>query len=318
MLDRRIIGAQYYIININSLSKISNLISDFIYIHTTTETKGIFDSKIAYVSETGKITERKKIVRIMDFNGDNNEKITDGNGIIIIPTFSKINKDEIFYLEYKNRKANFYKENIKTKQKNIIKINDGIIFAPNFNPQDNHQMILSIANEKGTNLFLLDMSIGKYSKITNNKFINTSPTFSPDGNQIVYVSDKTGNKQLHIHDIDTKESKQISKNKGMYDKPSWSPDGKLIAFVKTEKGKFKLGLMTPDGENERFITEAFLIEGLKWSPNSRYIIFSKQKSPYGSGSIPSLYMIDILTNREVLINTPENEGAVDPDWVSNS
>ena len=73
--------------------------------------------------------------------------------------------------------------------------------------------------------------------------------------------------------------------------------------------------MTPDGENERYITESYLIDGLRWSPNSRYIMFSKQSSPYGSGSIPKLYIIDIMTNKETLINTLEDEGAVDPDWV---
>lgn len=316
MLDEKVVGAQYYIINADNVSKISNVISDFVYVNTTTENKGIFNTKIMYVAETGKVKNRHKTIKIMEFNGDNNIEITDGNSVIVSPKFSKINKDEIFYLEYRDKKANFIKENIETKQKSIVKIGDGIVFAPNFNPKNSGQMVLSVANENGTNLYIFDMIMKKYSKITDNNFINTSPTFSPDGDKIVYVSDKTGTKKLHIYDINTRKSEQVSKNRGSYDKPSWSPDGRLIAFVRMEGGKFKLGLITPDGENERFITDAYLIEGLNWSPNSRYIMFSKQKTAYGKGSIPKLYMIDILNNKEILIATPENEGAVDPDWVS--
>ena len=316
MLDKRVVGAQYFILSENMLSRISNIISDFIYIHTSGEPVGMFDSKIMYVSEVGKATDRKKTIRTMDFNGNDNKKITGGDSIIISPTFSKMNKDEIYYLEYKNKKANFFKENIVTGQKNIIRVGNGIIFSPSFNPKNNNQLVLSIANEGGTNLYLLDMLAGKYFKITNNKFINTSAHFSPEGNKIVYVSDKTGVRKLYVYDVDTRKSERITKSAGAYDRPVWSPDGRLIAFIKTEGNKFKLGLMTPDGGSERYITESYLIEGLKWSPNSRYIMFSKQKTPYGTTSIPKLYIIDILTNEEIMLNTPDGEGAVDPDWIN--
>lgn len=315
MLDRRIVGAQYYIINENTLTEISNIISDFVYVNTTDENVGIFNSKVMYVSETGKFNSRKKTIKTMNFNGDNNVKVTDGNGIIITPTFSKMNKNEIYYLEYRNKSANFFKEDITNGTKSLIKVNGGIMFAPSFNPVNNNQLVLSIAGEDGTNLFMLDVEAGKYSKITNNKFINTSPDFAPDGTRLVYVSDKSGVKKLYVYDVETKKSKKISKNSGAYDNPIWSPDDRLIAFIKMEGGKFKLGLMTSDGENERFITESYLIDGLKWSPNSRYIMFSKQASPYGKGSVPRLYIIDILTNREMPLNTPADEGAVDPDWI---
>ena len=108
---------------------------------------------------------------------------------------------------------------------------------------------------------------------------------------------------------------RISKGRGVYDKPSWSPDGKLISFVKLQGGEFYIGLMTPDGENERLIMNAYLVEGIKWSPNGRYLIYSKQKGPFGKDSIPGIYTIDILTGLEYKLNTPENQGASDPDWV---
>ena len=136
-----------------------------------------------------------------------------------------------------------------------------------------------------------------------------------DGEKIVFVSDKTGVRKLYIMDKNGNNVEQISHGRGVYDKPSWSPDGKLISFVKMERGEFSIGLMTPDGGSERSIMSAYLVEGVKWSPNGRYLIYSKQNSAFGKSSISGIYTIDILTGIEYKLPTPENRGAIDPDWI---
>ena len=75
--------------------------------------------------------------------------------------------------------------------------------------------------------------------------------------------------------------------------------------------------MTHTGDGERLLASGYLIEGVKWSPNSRYLIYTKQTSPFGKGSIPKIYIMDILTRHEYQLKTPENEGASDPDWIIN-
>jgi Tol biopolymer transport system component len=129
------------------------------------------------------------------------------------------------------------------------------------------------------------------------------------------VSDRTGVRKLYIMDKDGKNFEMITKERGTYDKPSWSPDGRLISFVKIEGKNFSIGLMTPKGESERTIMSAYLVEGVKWSPNGRYLIYSKQNAPFGKESIPGIYIIDILTGVEHRIPTPANQGATDPDWI---
>ena len=316
-LDHKLIAGQYYILNKYNYKRISNVISDFIYTKTTGEDKGFFDSKILYISETGNAKNRIKNINIMNFNGENNIKITDEKLLTLTPIFSRYNRNEIYYLQYRNKKAYLYNENLLTHTKSILKIGDGIVFSPNFNPQEKNQIVLSMADYEGTNLFLLNNENNKYYRLTNDSFINTSPSFAPNGRSIAFVSDRTGVKKIYSMDLETGEINLISKNRGSYDKPVWAPDEKLIAFIKIEKGVFKLGIMTPDGENERYLLEDYLIEGLRWSPNSRYIMYSKQKGPFGKDSIPHLYVIDILTNYEYKLNIPDNEGASDPDWIMN-
>jgi TolB protein len=102
---------------------------------------------------------------------------------------------------------------------------------------------------------------------------------------------------------------------GSYSKPVWSPDGKLIAFTKSKGGKFYIGVMTPSGSGERLLTSSYLVEGARWSPSGRYLIFSRKSSPYGQSSVPRIYVVDVLTGFEVELPIPAGEGATDPDWV---
>ena len=321
LIDQRFLGGKYYIIDVitSSVDKIANLVSDFIFQTTTGETGGLFDSKIIYISETGGVKNRKKQVSIMNFDGSKNTKITNGNNMKLTPIFSKYNKDEIFYLEYLTDGAYIIKHNLKTNQMSKISTNKlTMTSAATFNPNGKNQLIVSGSEEDcGTNLYLFDLDNKLNKKITKNKNINTSASFNPDGTEIVYVSDKSGARRIYKKNINNNKEEQISSGSGIHDKPSWSPDGRLVAFIKITKGKFGLYVMTHTGDGERLLASGYLIEGVKWSPNSRYLIYTKQTSPFGKGSIPKIYIMDILTRHEYQLKTPENEGASDPDWIIN-
>ena len=316
LMDEKEFFSKNFTINKNNYKKISVKISDLIYESLTGEVSGHFDSKISFVLESGTAKNRNKKIVSIDFDGSNLEYITDGKNLVLTPIFSKYNKNEIFYLEYpKNSKPNLYKKNISTKTVKLIGEKDKMSYAPNFNPNGNNEIVFSAMENGFSNIFKLNFKDNKVIQLTYDKAISTVPTWSPNGEKILFVSDKSGSRKLYIMDKDGKNVKLITKNKGSYDKPSWSPDGKLISFVKVNNNDFGIGLMTPEGENERIIMNAYLVEGVKWSPNGRYLIYSKQKSPYGKDSIPKIYIMDIMTNYEYKINTPENLGATDPDWI---
>ena len=322
ILEEKFVDGHYYILDYgkdNNSYRIANLISDFIFVTTTKENCGIFDSKIAYVSETGGVMNRNKQISIINFDGTNNIKVTDSRNLKLTPAFSRYKNDEIFYLEYLKEGPFIIKHNLNTNA--LTKISSGHIMttAASVNPNSsNNQIIIAGTNDNAdTNLYLFDFKRMVNTKLTDSNSINTAASFSPDGKEIVYVSDRSGVRKLYVKNLEDDTEKLISKGSGIYDKPSWSPDGKLISFVKIANGQFYLGLMTPDGNSERYIMLDYLIEGVKWSPNSRYLIYTKQKDAFGQNSIPKIYIIDILTGNEYKINTPEGEGASDPDWIMN-
>lgn len=316
ILDQRELFGKYYVINEQNAKRVGDVIANNIYEFLTGEISGHFDSKIIFTSETGKVKNRKKRIAMIDFDGSNLRYITDGKNLVLTPVFSKYNKNEIIYLEYKNDEAQLYKLNLLNNNLQLISDVGEMTYAPNFNPNGTNEVVFSATKDGLSNIYKLNFNTNEIKQLTFDRAISTVPSWSPDGEKIVFVSDKTGVRKLYIMDKNGDNVEMISKNYGTYDKPSWSPDGKLISFVKLGGGEFSIGLMTPTGDSERTIMSAYLVEGIKWSPNGRYLIYSKQKGPFGKDSIPGIYTIDILTGIEYKIPTPKNQGASDPDWIN--
>jgi TolB protein len=112
--------------------------------------------------------------------------------------------------------------------------------------------------------------------------------------------------------VNGSDVRRISFGDAKYSQPVWSPRGDLIAFTKREFGGndvFYIGVMDPDGGNERTIATGWLVESPCWSTNGRYLIFSKEAKANNKSNI---YMVD-LTGRNIrLIPTPRN--AFDGAW----
>ena len=153
-------------------------------------------------------------------------------------------------------------------------------------------------------------------RLTNSPSIDTSPSYSPDGTQITFNSDRGGTQQLYVMRADGSDAKRISfgANASRYGTPVWSPRGDLIAFTKIAEGEFFIGVMRPDGSGERLLTKAFLVEAPTWAPNGRVLMYFKQtpSDSRGQGGSVRLYSIDLTGYNEREIATPADGS--DPAW----
>jgi TolB protein len=106
-------------------------------------------------------------------------------------------------------------------------------------------------------------------------------SFSPDGSQIVFESDRTGAPQIYVMPASGGEGTRISGGEGRYGTPVWSPRGDYIAFTKQNEGRFHIGVMRTDGTEERLLTASFLDEGPTWAPNGRVLMFTRETAGGG-------------------------------------
>ena len=132
----------------------------------------------------------------------------------------------------------------------------------------------------------MDLRIRATTRLTNTNAIDTSPSYSPDGSQIVFESDRGGRQQLYVMNADGSDQHRISFGDGSYSTPVWSPRGDLIAFTKQSGGQFSIGVMRPDGSGERILTTGFHNEGPTWAPNGRVLMFFRE--PAGAAGRSSI------------------------------
>jgi TolB protein len=155
----------------------------------------------------------------------------------------------------------------------------------------------------------MDLRSRATTRLTDSGAIDTSPSYSPDGSQIVFESDRGGAQQIYVMSSGGGPAKRISFGDGRYSTPVWSPRGDTIAFTRQKDGNFGIGVMKPDGTSERMLTDGFHNEGPTFSPNGLFVMFFRDP---GGQSGSKIFMADIFGHGEFPVPTPSY--ASDPAW----
>ena len=286
---------------------VSHVVADAVYARLTGES-GYFDTKVAFIAESGSKINRIKRLAIMDQDGYRPRLLTTGKDLVLTPRFSP-NSEDLVYLSYRNGQPQVYIYNVDSDQTYVVGAFPGMTFAPRFSP-DGMKIIMSLQEGVGSNIYEMNLSDFKKRRLTNTPDINTAPSYSPDGKNLVFESDKSGTQQLYVMDSNGKNVRRISYGKGSYSTPVWSPRGDYIAFTKISKGRFMIGVMFADGSGERIITDGFHNEGPTWAPNGRVLMFFRESPGEKGGAM--IYSVDVTGYNERLIDTPGF--ASDPSW----
>jgi TolB protein len=292
--------------------RLAHIIADAIYKRVTGE-EGYFDTRIAYVAESGPGNARVKRIAIMDQDGANSRFITDGRTIAITPRFSPT-LQELVYMAYAEDRSppRVYLQNVDSGRRELLGNFPGMSFAPRFSP-DGTKVVMSIAENGQSDIYEMDVRGRALRRLTNTPAIDTSPCYSNDGTQIVFNSDRGGAQQLYVMSAGGGGERRISFGDGRYATPVWSPRGDWIAFTKITGGSFGIGVMRPDGGGERMLASGFLVEGPTWAPNGRVLAFFRQQpSSAGRAGSVTLHQIDITGRFERQIPTAGD--ASDPAW----
>jgi len=300
-------GEQFFA-NASNKRRIAHIIADAIYERLTGE-KGYFDTRIVFVDESGAKNARQKRLAIMDQDGANVRYLSNGKSIVLTPRFSP-NRQEITYMSYESGQPRVYLLQIETGQRELVGNFPGMTFAPRFSP-DGQKVIMSLLRDDGnSNIFAMDLRSRNTTRLTDSLAIDTSPSYSPDGSQIVFTSDRgggSGRSQIYVMGADGSNPHRISFGDGVYSTPVWSPRGDLIAFTKQSGGQFQIGVMRTDGSGERILSTGFQQEGPTWAPNGRVLMFFRD-----SGGGPKLVSVDLTGRNEQSI--PTANFASDPAW----
>jgi len=279
--------------------------ADMVYARLSGESP-FFDSRIAYIAETGPKDRRMKRLAIMDSDGANHRYLTTGQATALTPRYSPDYKS-ILYLSYLNGQPRIYIYDLESNTQRLLLQSQNPLFAPRWSP-DGKWVLYSMAIAGNTDIYKMPAAGGAAIRLTDTPGIDIGGSFSPDGSRIVFESDRSGSQQVYVMNADGSGQKRISFFGGRAATPEWSPRGDQIAFTHIT-GNFRIGVMDPAGQGMRYLTDSWQDEAPTWAPNGRIIQFFRTER--GSGKA-SLWQVDLTGRNERRLATPVDGS--DPAW----
>lgn len=297
---------QGFVIQPREWRRAAHKCADAIYSRLSGESP-FFDSRIAYIAETGPKDNRIKRLAIMDSDGANHRFITNGQSIAVTPRYSPDYR-QIAYVSYQGNRVRVYIYDVDAGSQRVVYESANTTFAPRWSPDGRH-LLFSMAVGGNTDIYRIPVEGGTPRRLTDNPGIDVGGSFSPDGTRIVFESDRSGAQQIYVMNADGSNQSRISFGGGRYATPEWSPRGDLIAFTQMA-GNFRIGVMTPSGGNIRLLTDSWQDEAPTWSPNGRIIQFFR--TTQGRNGTSQLFQVDLTGVNLRRVPTPVDGS--DPSW----
>lgn len=176
-------------------------------------------------------------------------------------------------------------------------------------------------------IWVMDVNTREAIQLTQNGVADLWPTWSPDGQQIAYVSEKITYEagqtivtdSLRIINAGGSGDKEVFQCPFSCGKPSWSPSGEHLAFHMLSNDHAQ------DSINSTSHTEIYTINldgtdltrrtegvsnawGPRWSPDGQQIVFQRQEKD-------SIRIFDLQKEVEFALNLYDVVGAQEPTWA---
>ncbi|HUP66806.1 MAG TPA: Tol-Pal system beta propeller repeat protein TolB [Sphingomicrobium sp.] len=301
----RELGRKGFVVSSGDWRRAAHKCSGLAY-EAVTGAPGMFDTRIAYVAESGVGDARVKRIAVMDSDGFNHRYLTQGDSLALTPRLSP-NGAQIAYVSYSGGLPQVRVLDIASSAERPAGPAGATSFAPRFSP-DGTRIVFSMMTGPNCDVYVTGRDGGIAQRLTTAPGIDTDPSFSPDGTKIVFESDRGGSQQLYVMNADGSGQHRISFGGGWYAAPDWSPDGQWVAFTRRGSDGRRIGIMKLDGSGERLLTTGPMDEGPSWAVSSRELVFQRTDA----SGVTGLYRIALDGSQPRQMGIPQ--GGSDPDW----
>lgn len=272
-------------------------LSDTIHMALTGK-EGIASTHILYAIRTQNSPDSSKWISEIweaDYDGGNARKLTQERSYCVTPVYLPAKPGYttggFLYVSYQLGQPKIYISSLKDGKSNRLTSLRGNQLMPAVSRQrDKFAFICDVTGNP--DLFLQSFSpekgaIGKPQQIFSaRQATQGSPTFSPDGHRIAFVSNKDGSPKIYVIDIPLpgttlKDIKAtlISKSNRENTAPSWSPDGTKLAYCARNREDRQIWIYDFTNNKEKQITQGpGNKENPSWAPNSLHLVYNTANS----------------------------------------
>ncbi len=138
-----------------------------------------------------------------------------------------------------------------------------------------------------------------------------SPAWSPDGKKLAFVSERDGDQEIYVLDVDERgpvgQARRLTRNPARDFAPQWSPDSKRIVFLSDRVESLDVLTVSDRGEDLRELTRNDIPEvAVRWGRDGRIVFVSEP------GGLSALFIVDADgTQQQLTSGVPPRS---QPDW----
>lgn len=275
----QLVGKRYNV-PASGLRNLAHQISDIVY-ETLTGEKGVFSTRLAFVSEMKNADGSKRFaLQVSDADGANPRTVLQSTQPILSPNWSP-DGQQLTYVTFENNKAEVYVQQLSSGRRNSVASFRGLNSAPAWSP-DGKKLALTLSKNGNPEIYVLELASGNLSRVTHNsQAIDTEAVWLPNGREILFTSDRGGRPQIYRVNADGGRAERVTFEGSYNASADISPDGRSMAMVHAVNGKFHIAIQDLQTGAVQVLTETTADESPSFAPNGRMILYATEQKGRG-------------------------------------
>lgn len=253
---------------------------------------GFFAGKLAFVGKRGGVSE----LYTSDLLFRSVVALTSDRALVTGPSWSPDGKQLLYTTYFNSGFPDLYALDLAAGLRYPIATYKGTNSGGRFSP-DGSRIAMILSGSADTELCVSDASGKNLRRLTRNKSLESGPSWSPDGSQLVFTSDMRGKPQLFTIPSGGGTARPLSTRVSSFcTEPTWNPiDSGQIAFTAATGGGFQIALYEASEGRARVLTSVrgSAVEP-KWLNDGRHLIFTQRE-----GGTTRLMLLDSKSGQVV-------------------
>lgn len=198
-------------------------------------------------------------------------------------------------------------------------LDEGADAGVGVDPTGNWLVFSSTRHSEHSDIYLQKVGGASIIQLTSDPADDAFPTFSPDGKQIAFCSNRTGNWDIYLMDLDGKNVTQVTSSPMQEIHPSFSPDGTRLVYSALGGKSAQWEVWTANlSTNERRMVGVGLFP--VWSPDRTIDRIAFQRARQRGSRWFSLWtaeLVDGEARRLTEVSVSANAAVVTPAWSAD-
>lgn len=251
--------------------QLARLICDDI-MEALTGRPGFASKRLVFVGE--KDGTRGKDVYSMYPDGGGMIQLTRDQSVVVGPAWSP-DGESLIYTSFHRGFPDIYEHRLQPAGRRVLSNSSGMNSGGALSP-DRRFLAMILSRDGKPELYVKELATQRLTRLTRTPMsAKSSPSWSPDGKEIVFSSGHQGSPQLYIISRDGGNPVRITRGGGENVSPDWGANG-LIAFTRRHNGLYQIAVIDPRTQEMRFVSPATAdYEDPSWAADGVHLVASR-------------------------------------------